>query len=194
MANSRLCSIPDCGKEHRHRGYCDMHYRRLLRHGDPFGGRATFRGTVPTWVAQHLDYDGPECLIWPFGRSENGYGSCRINGSVQNASRYICALVHGEPPTPAHEAAHSCGKGHEGCVHPKHLRWDTTSGNQSDKLVHETLVRGTSVHNAKLDEEKVRFIRMNENTLTRTEMARSLSVTVAAVSAVVLRKNWAWVR
>jgi 5-methylcytosine-specific restriction endonuclease McrA len=31
----RLCSIEDCEKAHRARGWCTMHYTRYLRHGDP---------------------------------------------------------------------------------------------------------------------------------------------------------------
>lgn len=29
------CTIKKCGKPHRARGYCQMHYKRLLRNGDP---------------------------------------------------------------------------------------------------------------------------------------------------------------
>lgn len=56
----------------------------------------------------------------------------RFNGT------YMCELVHGAPPTPDHEAAHSCGKGHEGCIHPKHLSWATHSENQLDRREHGT--------------------------------------------------------
>jgi hypothetical protein len=35
MAETRLCSIPGCGKPHRSRGFCDMHYQRFRRNGDP---------------------------------------------------------------------------------------------------------------------------------------------------------------
>ena len=48
----------------------------------------------------------------------------------------MCFLAHGEPPTPDHVAAHSCGKGRDGCVHPKHLRWATSSENALDLSVH----------------------------------------------------------
>jgi hypothetical protein len=32
----KLCKIPGCGEEGHHRGWCDMHYARWRRHGDPF--------------------------------------------------------------------------------------------------------------------------------------------------------------
>jgi hypothetical protein len=36
----------------------------------------------------------------------------------------MCELVNGPPPLGA-LAAHSCGRGHDGCVDPRHLRWAT---------------------------------------------------------------------
>lgn len=33
MAERRICSIPDCGKRHKGRGYCDMHLLRLKNSG-----------------------------------------------------------------------------------------------------------------------------------------------------------------
>ncbi len=38
MANSRLCSIPDCNKPHYGRGYCSAHYERFKKYGNPLGG------------------------------------------------------------------------------------------------------------------------------------------------------------
>jgi hypothetical protein len=32
---TKICSIPDCGKPARSRGWCKMHHNRWLRHGDP---------------------------------------------------------------------------------------------------------------------------------------------------------------
>ena len=32
--STRKCTEPGCGKPHRARGYCDMHYRRVRSHGD----------------------------------------------------------------------------------------------------------------------------------------------------------------
>jgi hypothetical protein len=39
MATKRLCSIPDCDKPSRNRGFCQSHYHRLRRYGDPLGGK-----------------------------------------------------------------------------------------------------------------------------------------------------------
>ena len=44
-----LCSVPDCDRKHRARGYCDAHLKRVKKYGDPGGpiGKTGARGTVP---------------------------------------------------------------------------------------------------------------------------------------------------
>jgi hypothetical protein len=78
------------------------------------------------WLEDHVGYDKDDCLIWPFS-STRGYGHFKCNGVRSYAHRYMCTLVHGEPPSDEHQASHSCGKGHQKCVSPRHLSWKTQS-------------------------------------------------------------------
>lgn len=95
------------------------------------------KGAAVQWVRDHVNYNGPDCLPWPFCRV-GGYGNFGYEGGNLYAHRYMCELVNGPPPSPKHHAAHSCGKGHEGCVHPKHLSWKTARENQLDRRQHGT--------------------------------------------------------
>jgi hypothetical protein len=73
--------------------------------------------TGAEWIEGHADYLQKDCcLIWPFGRNSTGYGLVTIDGEQTYAHRAMCKRVHGEPPTPEHQAAHSCGRGHDGCL------------------------------------------------------------------------------
>lgn len=94
------------------------------------------KGMGISWIRAHLNYEGPECLPWPFCRDDKGYGQCGYNGGLYKASRLMCILKHGEPPSPEHHAAHSCGNGHKGCTHPLHLSWKTPAGNSEDTKAH----------------------------------------------------------
>jgi hypothetical protein len=85
------------------------------------------------WLQEHIFFEDAECLIFPFTRDDQGYGQVGINRKVFKANRIMCELVNGPAPTPKHIAAHSCGKGRDGCVHPKHLSWKTQSQNQLDR-------------------------------------------------------------
>ena len=85
------------------------------------------------WIMEHRNYDKDWCLIWPFGRARSGYGSYGRDDKALYVHRYMCEYANGAPPSPAHEAAHSCGRGHDGCVNPRHLSWKTSTENQLER-------------------------------------------------------------
>lgn len=188
----KVCAVQDCDGSAARRGWCVKHYTRFLRHGHPEGG-GYGRGHVQEWLQKHASWDGEECLIWPFYCDPNGYGRVSHDGRDQIAARVMCALAHGQPPTERHEAAHSCGQGHAGCVNPKHLRWATPHENQMDKAFHGTDTRGEKAWNAKLTEADVKNIRER---LSHGESQRSIAsdfgVHQVSVSLINRRINWGW--
>lgn len=194
MANPRLCSIPECGKPSLKRGYCSAHYLRWYHHGEPLGG-----GTSPGAAGRYLlevvlPYDGDDCLTWPFGRNGKGYGSVRVNGRPTLVHRLSCEAEHGPPPSPLHQAAHSCGKGHLGCVTKRHLRWATYAENRADMLIHDTRNRGPRNGSAKLTAEQVHTIRMLKGMHTEPAIAAMFGVSRGAVNGIHRRKSWAWLK
>ena len=91
------------------------------------------RSRLRLWIQQHVNYHYDDCcLIWPFGRHRDGYGTIIVDGKVTYAHRYMCKLVHGEPPSPKHHAAHNCNRGHDACVNPHHLNWKTPGANHKE--------------------------------------------------------------
>lgn len=54
--------------------------------------------------------------------------------------RLVCAAFHGEPPSPAHEVAHSDGNAHNN--NQNNLRWATRRENEADKIIHGTNLAG----------------------------------------------------
>lgn len=187
--NGGQCKVDGCGGEARIKGWCPTHYWRWRHHGDPLGGRAA-RGEKEKWLEAHVNYDGDDCLIFPFGTGR--YGHVNIDGEKMHAHRAMCILAHGEPPSPDHEAAHSCGRGHDACVHPKHLRWDTPAGNQADRLIHGTDSRGEKCATAILTEDQARFIKANRGKIGQKDLAARFGVSQATVSAIHSGRNWGW--
>ncbi len=144
------------------------------------------------WIKERIAFSGDECLIWPFARSRKGYGKVRFNGSIINAHRVMCILAHGDAPY-KHEAAHTCGKGHIGCVNPKHLLWKTSTDNHADMVLHGTRLLGEKHKRSKLTESEVREIRSLAATGIKSEaLASKYSVSSRAVRFVVNRISWAW--
>lgn len=190
--SAKACSIQDCGRPHYGKGYCNMHYRRLVRHGDPMGGR-TPRGEVLRWINDvALQHIGIECLQWPFGTGPNGYGRAWAGGKLVAAHRYICELAHGAPPTPDHESAHSCGNGSKGCVAPGHLEWKTHAENEADKLDHGTHNRGERHGCAKLTEADVLQILGMKGMGPQWKLAERFKVSPRTIGDIQSRRSWSW--
>lgn len=187
----KICKIDGCQSPVKARGLCGSHHKRWLRHGDPLGG-TTYRGEVATWIERHTAYDGEECLMWPFSKDGYGYGTVNPRGGERKAHRLMCSIVHGPPPTPKHEAAHSCGNGHLGCVSPRHLRWATREENMADRLLHGGGNRGARHGMAKLSEDNVRAIRSMRGAASQLEIAKTFGISRTLVCLIHQRKRWQW--
>lgn len=177
MPEQRICTIAGCDKPEKARKLCNMHYKRLVKHGDVnFQGDSHRKiGKHPTGICEidgcshkHLargmchkhyqqaraygpkkpklkmrpvkylsfviEFQGDQCLPWPYERSNSGYGRITIDGRVASVHRVVCQRIHGVPPTDQHQAAHTCSNGHLGCVNPKHLYWATPTQNAADRM------------------------------------------------------------
>lgn len=184
---SKTCSI--CAKPVKARGWCAAHLHRWERHGDPLGGGTATGEPGRFYRDVVLQNKGDDCLLWPYSR-RSGYGQLYKDGRNHVVSRLACEDVYGPPPTPHHEAAHSCGNGSLGCVNPRHLAWKTPVENHADKLVHGTRSRGEKHGAAKLTEADVVQIRSMRGTRSLREIATQFGVSRSAVSLIHLGKNW----
>lgn len=187
----KLCGVDGCESPSGYYGYCLKHGRRWKLYGDPEAFSARYR-RVHKWLEDHATYKGDGCLKWPFSVGDHGRGAVVMNGNGMSAPRAMCTLAHGGPPTSEHEAAHSCGKGHEGCVNPNHLRWATASENRMDMIDHGTFRRGEKVNTAKLTADQVREIRHIGRSQSGRSLAQRFDVSPAAISAILTRRAWAW--
>ena len=186
------CLIEDCGKPSRHRGWCYGHYHRWQRHGDALAGTTPNGEPMRFLLEVAVPCTNIECLYWPFSTNGNGYGQIWHEGRLHIASRLTCAMTHGPAPTPEHEAAHSCGKGHEGCINGSHLSWKTPKENDTDKLAHGTCSRGERHGNAKLTESDVRQIIELRGKKLQHEIAAAFGIARATVSGIHSRRAWSW--
>lgn len=192
----KICSVYGCGrsahrKDYGYRGMCSAHYLRWLKYGDPLGG-GTMRGEPQKFVEMAASYEGDDCLIWPYSKSGNGYGDIRRKGRRYLVHRLVCEAVHGSPPSASHEAVHSCGNGHLGCVNPNHLSWATHKQNMSDMVKHGTSPRGTRHGMSKLTERQVLRIHKMRGDLPNVKIAQQFGVTEGTVRDIHSGRNWGW--
>lgn len=188
---ARVCSVEGCGNPYWGCGYCSKHYQRWRRNGDPLAGRTPEGEPQRFYEEVVLAYEGNDCLRWPYSTIE-GYGTLQNAGHSALVSRRVCEEIYGPPPTPEHQAAHSCGKGHEGCVTKAHLSWKTRRENEEDKLIHGTLVRGERHFWAKITEAQAREILSLKGKMLQREIAERFGISRPAVGMIHRGKNWAY--
>jgi predicted DNA-binding protein (UPF0251 family) len=185
---ARVCSVEGCERSAGRIGICRMHRERIQRHGDPHRllKRLSPRGAVMEWIDQHTGTESDECLIWPFARSPDG----RAHMHGGRPSRLMCERANGPAPSSTHQAAHSCGRAHLGCVNPRHLRWATAQENAEDKTVHGTVIKGAKHVLSKLTEADVLRIRSLQGEMRQRDIASMLGVSLTTVNMVIHRKSW----
>lgn len=193
VRDPRRCAVGGCGGIIHAHGYCGKHAAKFKIYGNPLAGRdGPSPGEPLRWIAEHADHSGDACLPWPYEVGRHGYGTVKDNGKKRVASRVMCEIAHGPPPTPEHEAAHSCGNGHLACMNPRHLSWKTRKGNMADARAHGTWNHGEKVPSAKLTEAEVREIRRLAGTVTQEVLAQRFGVQANTISRIIARKRWAW--
>jgi hypothetical protein len=152
--------------------------------------RIAAKGSSEAFLREHIGFSGTECLLWPFRKRRTGYGLAVVNGVQKPASRWMCTLAHGQPPSPKHEAAHSCGT--PSCVNPHHLRWATPVENQADRFLHGTDNRGSKNGKTHLSDDDIRAIRAAPPDLN--SLVKRFGVSKGCVSKIRSGSRWAHVQ
>lgn len=76
-----------------------------------------------------IGHVGDACIQWPLCRDNHGYGQLGHEQVSYKAHKLLCEMIHGPAPSKDHQASHTCNKGHEGCVNPNHIIWETRRDN-----------------------------------------------------------------
>lgn len=162
MATKRLCTIAGCDKPYLARGYCQKHWSRWRRHGDPNKILGTPMGAAQEFYVKARGMQTDECILWPYCRDDCGYavlGQPAGSKIPKRAHILLCIEFYGPRPSRNHDACHNCGNGHLGCVNPRHLRWDTKKNNCADQLIHGTRQRGEDKARANFTNAQVLEVR-----------------------------------
>lgn len=190
----RICSIEGCGKGGRvTQGFCAMHYKRLLRHGDPLAGR-TPNGAAVEFIEQAiLAPRTNDCIIYPYPKKKTGYGKVTFRGKRLPAHRLALILSKGNPPDDGKDylACHAPGVCHNpACVNPAHLRWGTASDNMEDRKIDGTSNRGERCGASKLTNEMVSEIYLSD--IAGYVIADRFGVNRNTVYDIRNRRTWEW--
>jgi len=138
-----------------------------------------------------IGHQGDECVKWPF-TIDSHVGRGRVYYDDRNwwAHRLMCIMAHGEPPEERYHASHTCGKGHEACVNPKHLEWKTGSANTLEKHKHGTFVQNTWGRRGKLTLAQAREIKALKGIKTQVELAKEYNISDTTIRGIHAGRWW----
>lgn len=185
-----MCKIEGCEKKVYGYGLCSAHYSRWYRYGDPLKGstpRGSSIGSPARFIKEVIpNHNSDDCLIWPFNKTDKGYGVAR--GGESLVHRRVCIVRHGQPPSQEHEAAHSCGN--SSCVNPRHVRWATRVENMADAILHDTLEYGERRYNAKLTNAQVIEIKSLKGVMRNKDVCEAYGIKSSRLSAIWNGRSW----
>ena len=156
-----------------------------------------FRVIWKNRIAPFLKAAPGGCLIWPFLKTEKGYGIIHFAGRNHRVHRVALAVELNQPLGKL-QACHSCDN--PSCANPAHLfagthpdNWiDATSkGRQTAGVAGVQKWRGEKHGRAKLTEMDVQQIRLRCQSAPPVEVAREFSINRSTVSKISKRLRWA---
>lgn len=124
--------MKDCGLKYRSRGYCEKHYWRFLKHGDP---NTVLYKTFPKssdaneYLNRRFKVKSNDCWLWVGTISHNGYGKSNFQGVRQSAHRLAYEQWVGVIDEHA-EIHHACAN--RLCVNPDHLQMVSGTENRAE--------------------------------------------------------------
>lgn len=127
----KKCSIPDCGRKHYSRTWCQRHYLKWRRFGDPLAGREYQDTPEEAFLVYTEPLLWSGCLVWTASRDPTRYGSIWVDGRYVGAHRYAWEREHGPIPEGAFvDHRYHCDPT---CCETSHLRLATRAQNGANR-------------------------------------------------------------
>lgn len=190
-----LCSV--CGGKSLARGYCDAHYQRWRKYGDPLGGGAMQprTRTLADRLNDLCDRSGGEsaCWNWIGCKGRQGYGNIRVDNKTMLSHRARWQDEHGEIPG-GMVVCHTCDN--PSCCNPRHLWLGTQQENVADMIEKGRFPtpvgrKGESSHLAKLAPSDIAgILAMRAAGIPRKEVAAQVGVSPSHVWRIETGKAW----
>lgn len=183
------CKYDGCDRKAVSKGYCDKHYRRLLKHGsvDYEGLRVVDSGNeVERFHKKYVVQDNG-CWIWNGGTRPNGkgvlYGRHHLdNGKGAGAHRFSYSIEYGEIPEGMY-VCHKCDT--PLCVNPDHLFIGTHKENMKDMVEKNRSFKGRGEHKksiSKLTNKQAEEIRKMSS--SQSEIAKIFGVSQTTIGRI----------
>jgi hypothetical protein len=199
----KSCSIENCENKYAGKGFCQKHYQKNKRYGDPLAGKTYSQNKAGSeeYISENSEIDINDCWIWKKYKNNKGYGHPKFKGESILAHRLSYLTFIGEIPNNLH-VLHNCDN--PTCVNPKHLFLGTNQDNMKDRnnKNRQSRLKGKDHGRSKLVQEEVDEIRILYSAelaerargkgiqLTQRELAERFRVGETQISDIVNNKIW----
>ena len=186
---ARLCSVPECGRPHKTRGYCTRHYQLWRRNGEAgvLNPKARFfPGVTLEEKMAMVTTVSDGCWLWNDLKSPGGYGVVSYKGHTEFAHRAAWRLANG--PIPEGMIVDHIICNNPACVRVSHLALDTQSGHITRMYAEGRGANGSRHHMAKLTEAQATAILHSD--ASNATLAQEYGVSQSLVKQIRARKIW----
>lgn len=171
---------------------CGAHAARVRRHGDAQPDVPLVRvvqGDAMTRFQARIKVMPSGCHEWQGGKLTDNYGSFRYQNKSWPAHRWLWTQTYGEIMAGI-VVRHKCDN--PPCANLAHLELGTVADNSSDMVNRDRSLKGSKNHEAKLDEAKVRDIRVAIRDKTSTQLALAIThgVTPTCINSIIRGRSW----
>jgi predicted XRE-type DNA-binding protein len=183
------CAFNECERDSKSKGYCDMHYRRLLKRGNvnDYGSKKVDLGNATERFNKKYQIQENGCWLWTGGTRLNSKGVAypRHHNDDQKsigAHRFAYELVHGAIPKGMY-VCHKCDT--PICVNPNHLFVGTHHDNMRDMVQKKRSFIGRGENKkgrAKLTNEQAQQIRFMQ--FSQSKIAALFGVSQNTISRI----------
>jgi hypothetical protein len=188
-ANLASCMFEGCRGNAVCKGYCDKHYRRILKRGDVFdhGDRMVAQGNAEQRFHQKYSINENGCWIWIAGTRANSKGVAYPRHWTDDkksigAHRFSFELINGQIPKGMY-VCHKCDT--PLCVNPNHLFIGTHHDNMRDMVLKKRSFTGrgeAKKGRSKLTDEQAEEIK--KINISQSKIAKLFNVSQSTISRI----------
>lgn len=189
------CAFDKCERDAVCKGYCDKHYRRILKRGDvnDYGSRKVAEGDAIERFHQKYEINESDCWIWTGGTRPNSKGVPYPRHWTDDlksigAHRFSFELVHGAIPQGMY-VCHKCDT--PLCVNPDHLFLGSHQDNMRDMVVKQRSFVGRGEDKkgrAKLTNQQADQIR--NMSMSHSKIAAMFGVSVSTIVRIKRKESY----